>query len=247
MYITYMKQLIHKGYKHYLVSCDGKVYNTKSTRGILLNEPKELKSYANKNTGYYTVVLRNGVDKPKCVYVHRLVAECYISNPLNLPEVNHKDFNKSNNSVENLEWVTTEQNRFHKKMFGSRVKENNCKFRTLLKNDNLIKQGIEIWNKSKDLDTICELWNCSDATARKIFKLNSVSINRTDIPNEILLKIKSDIANYKGKKFGVDFINGINKKYKLNITQFQFYRLKRNILGKKFTKNTGLEIQHDIY
>lgn len=62
-----------------------------------------------KNTRYCFVTLR----KNKKSYrhsVHRLVAEAFIPNPLNLPEVNHKDENKRNNSVDNLEWCTPKYN-----------------------------------------------------------------------------------------------------------------------------------------
>lgn len=61
------------------------------------------------NRGYEYVTLTNSPIKRQ-LKVHRLVAEAFIHNPDNLPQVNHKDENKVNNHVDNLEWCTNEYN-----------------------------------------------------------------------------------------------------------------------------------------
>ena len=69
--------------------------------------------------GYEKVPLskiENGKTKQKAFFVHRLVAIAFIDNPENKEQINHKDGNKVNNCVENLEWVTNSENMKHAKI-----------------------------------------------------------------------------------------------------------------------------------
>lgn len=60
--------------------------------------------------GYYRV---NLVEHGNCQYLHRLIAKLFIENPEDKPMVNHKDGNKLNNDVSNLEWVDCQENTKH--------------------------------------------------------------------------------------------------------------------------------------
>lgn len=83
-----------------------KIYNNKYGR-IKKIKPLKLKS------GYLFVMLCR---KSKIFhkYIHRLVAETFIHNPTNKPEVNHKNGIKTDNRIENLEWVTKSENQKHR-------------------------------------------------------------------------------------------------------------------------------------
>lgn len=84
----------------YQVSSLGQVRNVKTGRIRVLCKHRD---------GYLKINLtKNG--KTKTFMVHRLVANAFIPNKNNLPQVNHKDENKINNSVDNLEWCTAEYN-----------------------------------------------------------------------------------------------------------------------------------------
>ena len=65
------------------------------------------------NTKHYAHVPLTKNAKGRTVSLHRIVAEAFIPNPENKPQVNHKDGNKRNNAVDNLEWATPEENMQH--------------------------------------------------------------------------------------------------------------------------------------
>lgn len=104
-----------QGYEHYFVTTDGKIFS--QAYGSL----KELSPWLDSKKRYFMIDL----SKKGTVYkhlVHRLVAQAYIPNPDNLPEVNHKDGNCQNNHVSNLEWVTRQENINHSLLTHSPVR-----------------------------------------------------------------------------------------------------------------------------
>lgn len=72
-----------------------------------------LKKITKHHTGYSYITVKTDDGGQLFFLVHRLVAEAFLSNPDNLPEVNHKDLNKSNNSINNLEWCSRQENIDH--------------------------------------------------------------------------------------------------------------------------------------
>ncbi len=93
-----------KGYEGlYLVSTLGNIYSVKNKQ---LLKPI-------KHTGGYMRVMLYKYGNGSLFKVHRLVAQAFIPNPENKPQVNHIDEDKTNNMVSNLEWVTAKENVNH--------------------------------------------------------------------------------------------------------------------------------------
>ena len=90
---------------NYSVSDSGNIRNDRTGR-ILKQSPSR--------TGYARVSISNGTNRnPSIVFPHRVVAEVFIPNPNNLPQVNHLNSNRMDANKSNLEWVTPKQNSEH--------------------------------------------------------------------------------------------------------------------------------------
>ena len=154
MTMTYHSKEIWKdiqGYEGmYQVSSHGRVRSFKWNRCKILKTRKDKKGY--------TVVTLTKHSKNYVPKVHRLVAIAFIPNPNNLPQVNHKDEDKSNNNIDNLEWCTNEYNR----NYGTR-------------NERAIKKMIETKGRKIMCITTGEIFN-TIAEASKKYNLPSSNL-----------------------------------------------------------------------
>ena len=94
-------------YQKFEVFENGEIYFNEDGR------MKKLKQYCTSKNRKYRCVYVKENGKQKIYLVHRLVAQAFIPNPENKPQVNHIDGNPSNNKIDNLEWVTARENSVH--------------------------------------------------------------------------------------------------------------------------------------
>ena len=165
----------------------------------------------------------NNNKKCKKVFMHILIAKQYIPNPNNLPQVNHKNGIKIDFSIENLEWVTGQQNQKHASETGLR-KTNNKKGRKIeLLNDNLdvVKTFISVLKAS-------EFIGYSDDTIR-VRLMENKYYNNTAIINNYIIRYKVD-EELNGEVWkNVNTIHDeVNNKYEVS----SFGRI-RNISNKQ--------------
>lgn len=154
-----------------------------------------------------TCLTKNGICKNK--FIHRLVAESFIPNPENKPQVNHKDGNKKNNCVDNLEWCTAKENSRHAIKTGLKKKYNNKRVEQYSldgkyiktwnsitefykeNNLNLKSSGITVSCKSKIKSAFGYLWKYegdSKIIISKKYSYRGKSINQYDLNNNFLKK-----------------------------------------------------------
>ena len=122
-----------------------------TTEGEVINIHNKHKRVPQPNSKGYLRVMING----KNLLVHRLVAQKYVPNPENKPQVNHIDGNKLNNNYTNLEWVTNQENRNHAIEKGLHLCGENCS-----------------WSKLKEKDVVYILQNPNITVKELCLKFN---------------------------------------------------------------------------
>lgn len=137
--------------------------------GTVLNK-KTGNFYKNQlgKTGYYVISLVNNKVR-RTLYIHRILAIEFIPNPLFLPCVNHKDGNKLNNSIDNLEWCTYQENNKHAYDIG--LKKGTQKFKKIID----IKTN-QIFNS---LQNAAEFYNIKDYNLSRM--INNKRKNKTNL------------------------------------------------------------------
>lgn len=99
-----------------------------------------------QTSGGYKFVILVVNNNRKTAYIHRLIAEAFIPNPDNLPCVNHKDEDKNNNSVDNLEWCTVAYNN----TYGTRLERVSKTRSKPIIQYSLDDKFIRIWDSTKE-------------------------------------------------------------------------------------------------
>lgn len=146
-------------------------YQISNLGRVRSNKSKTCKILAgsfSKQSGYYQIVLYKN-SKPRLHTIHRLVAEAFISNPLNKETVNHKNGIKTDNSIDNLEWATYSENLKHAFRTGLAIPYPKGKFG---KENNVAKSILQY---TKNGEFIKE-WNCM-STAAKELNINISSLS----------------------------------------------------------------------
>jgi HNH endonuclease/Helix-turn-helix domain of resolvase len=137
----------------YLISEEGMIYNENTKRFI----KPTLKKFNKQGHRYFVGLYIN--NKQKNFLYHRLLAECFIPNPLNLPQINHIDGNGLNNNISNLEWCTAQYNNIHAIRTGLRPTKLNINKANEIRN--LLKEG-------KTINELCVLYNVGRTIITKI-------------------------------------------------------------------------------
>lgn len=131
-----------------------------------LKKEKILKGATLKGRGNYRQIALSKSDIAKTFLIHRLVAEAFLPNPENKPQVNHINGIKNDNRLENLEWCTTFENMAHAVRIGLHSMKGERHNLSRLKDEDVLR--IRELGKTKTADEITTLYNVSKSNIAQI-------------------------------------------------------------------------------
>lgn len=177
---------------------NGVITSRVSNTGLATNAKGVPRNLADNGAGYLSVQVAawkdtNGKHRSKRDYIHRLVAKHFLANPDNLPQVNHKDCNKSNNHVDNLEWTSGSNNIKHAHKEGRMVKRSTEAAIVLLTVDQ-VKECYTRVKSGEGLSAVARSMGKSRTTISSIMNKRS----RRDITDVIDATIQPNLK--KGKQ-----------------------------------------------
>jgi hypothetical protein len=150
---------------HYQVSDIGRVKSlarvVESRKGIFGNKKEIFLKTSKNRKGYLRVKLckkSDGFCSEKSVIVHRLVANEFLENPLNKPQVNHKNGIKDDNRVENLEWATGSENVIHALANNLKISIKGSEYRNSKLTEKEVLE-IRAIGRTKTLKEVAEIYN----------------------------------------------------------------------------------------
>lgn len=162
-----MKTKTVNGFENYTISENGIVINTKRNSPLLPAKSKK---------GYHSVGLYKN-NKCTKFFVHRLVAEMFIPKVIGKDIVNHKDGDKTNNHISNLEWVDASENRIHAvEVLNVSIDQKGTKIKSSKLDDEFVEYLLTTFLKNKSIDEVkklCKEKGMVDGSYCKILKNQS--------------------------------------------------------------------------
>jgi hypothetical protein len=194
------------GYENfYSVSNYGRIWSKRRDKEI---------SVSTNNCGYKQFIASDG-NNTKCVLVHRAVAMAFLKNIENLPVINHKDENPSNNIVDNLEWCTISYNAYY-----NNVRSRKNKYKKTVYQYSMTGDLIEVFESTNEASKtlsisngdLCQCCNGSVANGKKSYTLHNFvfsykELTRGNVLDRFLMSnyCKSNKKNNKGSKKVLQF------------------------------------------
>lgn len=166
-----------KGFEgYYEVSNQGNIKSIERTvsNSFGLKKDRTIKGVSIKpifRGNWYVKVHLRKKGKRYCFFLHRILAQTFLPNPENKPEVNHKDGNKLNYNLDNLEWVTKSENKLHAIKTGLRTITKGEERTTAILNDGKVRTIRQLYNTGNYYyRELAEIYGVSGKTIESVVK-----------------------------------------------------------------------------